>query len=69
MSSVSENKNRKTHFCVSEANHANAYASQEAWQNFCQQQKELELNPSPLALSKLKLQDWWKEPEITAKAA
>lgn len=69
MQQVETLQKTKTHFSLHEATNENAYASIEAWQNFCQRQKKLGLDPSPLALGKLKLQHWWQENEVTADAA
>jgi len=62
-----ENQNKKICFCVSEATSANAFASQKAWQNYCETQKKIGLKPSPLALQKAQLESWW--PEAVQKAA
>lgn len=67
MSSVSQN-NKKC-FCLQQATKKNIYTSLEAWQKFCQEQEQLGLVPSPLALQKARKQSWWIETEVTADAA
>ena len=67
MSQQVENQKQKICFCISDANNANAFASLEAWQNYCEKQKKIGLLPSPLALQKAQLESWW--PECIAQKA